>query len=217
MATMSMNHPSAPPSTQAPSMSHPAQPQQQQQPSQPPHPSHPSHPPLYPKGADPNSAHFANVMQTASNNNPLLSPDHDIPTTQKRTTQLNTYIYDYFLKRGYYDCARALLNDPNFPKEVSSSPTSNGNNQRDSSNSESDSSHERPGDDLPRANLSDAHQNSSFLFDWFNLFMDIFLAQRNRSKSPDATHYVQFTDVRSLAFSLPFFLFAPLSKGLIYK
>ena len=24
---------------------------------------------------------------------------------------LNTYIYDYFLKRGYHDCARALVQD----------------------------------------------------------------------------------------------------------
>ncbi|KMU87812.1 OefA [Coccidioides immitis H538.4] len=48
-------------------------------------------------------------------------------------------------------------------------------------------------DDLPRPNLNGDMQQTSFLFDWFNLFWDVFWAQRKKGKSTDAMQYLQHT------------------------
>ncbi|PGG98816.1 hypothetical protein GX51_06612 [Blastomyces parvus] len=121
--------------------------------------------------------------------------------------QLNTYIYDYFLKRGYHDCARALIQDESFT--MSTSPASKSTpHRRDgemngvdgdamATDSKDDVNKARVPDDLPRPNIPPGPggdvQQTPFLLDWFNLFWDIFLAQRKRSKNPDAMHYVQQT------------------------
>ncbi|PGH16947.1 hypothetical protein AJ80_05015 [Polytolypa hystricis UAMH7299] len=115
--------------------------------------------------------------------------------------QLNTYIYDYFIKRGHYDCARSLVQDESI--QLSTVPKGNPNRREGDMNgvdgdamvtdSKDDVKTKIP-DDLPRPNLGDSHsQNSSFLLDWFLLFWDMFWAHRKKSKSADAMQYLQHT------------------------
>ncbi|EEP77257.1 OefA protein [Uncinocarpus reesii 1704] len=130
-------------------------------------------------------------------NNPNVSPDHNM------VVQLNTYIYDYFLKRGYIDCARALVKDSNVPMNTAAPSKFN---HRDgevngvdldamATDSNDDMKAKVP-DDLPRPNLNGDMQQTSFLFDWFNLFWDVFWAQRRKGKSPEAMQYLQHTQCR---------------------
>lgn len=125
--------------------------------------------------------------------------------------QLNTYIYDYFLKRGYHECARALIQDESFTMSTSPASKSTPSHRRDgemngvdgdamATDSKDDVNKPRIPDDFPRPNIPPGPgggdvQQTPFLLDWFNLFWDIFLAQRKRSKNPDAMHYVQQTQV----------------------
>ncbi|ODH41769.1 hypothetical protein ACO22_01347 [Paracoccidioides brasiliensis] len=120
--------------------------------------------------------------------------------------QLNTYIYDYFLKRGYHDCARALIQDESFTMSTSPVPKSTPHRRDGEMNgvdgdamvtdSKDEVKHRIP-DDMPRPNIPPGQggdfQQTSFLLDWFNLFWDIFWAQRKRSKNPEAMQYVQQT------------------------
>lgn len=120
-------------------------------------------------------------------------------------TQLNTYIYDYFLKRGYHDCARTLYQDENVPMNTTQTPKSHPNRRESEMNgvdgdgmtgdSKDDVKFKIP-DDLPRPYLNGETQQTSFLFDWFSLFWDIFWAQRKKQRSNDAMQYIQHTQVR---------------------
>lgn len=124
----------------------------------------------------------------------------------KMVMQLNTYIYDYFIKRGYYDCARALVQDDNFPINAGQNKSTPGHRREGEVNgvdgdamqmdSKDDVKSKIP-EDLPRPNLNGGDlQQTSFLFDWFNLFWDVFWAQRKKGKSNDASQYIQQTKVR---------------------
>ena len=115
---------------------------------------------------------------------------------------LNTYIYDYFLKRGYHECARALVQDEsiklNTEPPVKMSP---GHREVNGVDSESIMSDVKGGDklkvpdDLPRPNLPSEGQQSSFLLDWFSLFWDFFWAQRKKGNSNDVRQYLQHNQV----------------------
>ncbi|KAJ5895548.1 hypothetical protein N7495_007239 [Penicillium taxi] len=109
---------------------------------------------------------------------------------------LNTYIYDYFLKRGYYDCARALYQDEsikiNTDPGTKTSPGSRDVNGLDPDammTDGKDGEKMKIPDDLPRPSLQE--QPSSFLLDWFSLFWEFFWAQRKRGNSPDVRQYLQ--------------------------
>lgn len=123
---------------------------------------------------------------------PSSSSRPEVPSPSRRTAQLNTYIYDYFLMKGYHQSARALLEDKAFPLNVDSKL-----NQYDESCAPSMNPDEPVPipDDLPRTGNTDDSAHSTFLFDWFNLFMDIFVAQRSRNRATDAAQYLQHTQV----------------------
>ncbi|CEJ55171.1 Putative Adhesion defective protein 3 [Penicillium brasilianum] len=115
---------------------------------------------------------------------------------------LNTYIYDYFLKRGYHDCARALVQDEsikiNTDNGTKTSPGSrpgdvNGVDGDPMMTDGKDGEKIKIPDDLPRPSLPSESLQSSFLLDWFSLFWDFFWAQRKRGNSNDVRQYLQHT------------------------
>lgn len=115
---------------------------------------------------------------------------------------LNTYIYDYFLKRGYNDCARALVQDEsiklNTEPVTKTSPSQRRDvemNGVDADTDAKDPDKMKLPDDLPRPNLPSESMQSSFLLDWFSLFWDVFWAQHKKGNSNDVRQYVQHTQV----------------------
>ncbi|KAI1935982.1 hypothetical protein LOZ66_004900 [Ophidiomyces ophidiicola] len=140
-------------------------------------------------------------MMNTGSSAPRSEPSNPNATLDSAmVVQLNTYIYDYFLKRGYIECARALAKDTNIP--INTTPPSKSNHREGEVNGidpdamatdHSDEMKAKIPDDLPRPNLNGDMQHTSFLFDWFNLFWDVFWAQRKKGKSTDAMHYLQHT------------------------
>lgn len=122
---------------------------------------------------------------------------NDSSNPQERILQLNTYIYDYFLKRGYHDAARALINDEQFTMSVSKSPRHDGdtNSMKTDKVDVKDETQLNIPHDLPRPNLNDDTPQTSFLLDWFNVFQDIFYALHKRGKNVEAMQYLQQTQV----------------------
>lgn len=128
---------------------------------------------------------------------------HNVQETM--INHLNTYIYDYFLKRGYHDCARALVQDESIKLNTEGPTKTSPGHRRDGDangvdgdtmmGDSKDGEKIKIPDDLPRPNLPSDSQQSSFLLDWFSLFWDIFWAQRKRGNSNDAKQYLQHTQV----------------------
>lgn len=116
---------------------------------------------------------------------------------------LNTYIYDYFLKRGYHDCARALVQDESIKINTDSGTKTSPGSRGDVNGVDGDSmmvdgkdgEKIKIPDDLPRPSLPNESLQSSFLLDWFSLFWDFFWAQRKRGNSNDVRQYLQHTQV----------------------
>ena len=119
--------------------------------------------------------------------------------------RLDTYIYDYFLRSGHHEHARALYRDENIKLDTQPHSNSSPNRRRDGDvngvdgnamDTDSKEDVKKVPDDLPRPNVPD-NATSGFLFDWFGLFFDIYGASRN--KRPDdsslAAQYLQHTQV----------------------
>lgn len=136
------------------------------------------------------------MMNTGSSSAPRSdNSNHSNPDAMGGpVVQLNTYIYDYFLKKGYHDCARALVQE-SVPLHTTKAPRRDTEvNGVDSEMGDSKDEVKKIPDDLPRPALTgDSH--SSFLFEWWSLFWDIWAAQRRKGKSPDAMHYLQYAQV----------------------
>lgn len=125
--------------------------------------------------------------------------------SEAMVSNLNTYIYDYFLKRGYYDCARALVHDESVKLNTDSSVKASPSQRRDGDvngvdgdammTDSKDGDKLKVPDDLPRPSLASESQQSSFLLDWFSLFWDFFWAQRKKGNSNDARQYLNHTQV----------------------
>lgn len=112
--------------------------------------------------------------------------------------QLNTCIYDYFLKRGHFDIARALLQDDSVKlttqQHVKTSPgQANGVDNDTAMIDGKDGEKLKIPDDLPAAGVPMDSQQS-FLFDWFSVFWDIFLASRKKSNNSTVNQFI--TQVR---------------------
>lgn len=154
----------------------------------------------------------AGGMPMMNNGSNAPRPDGNANIQDIMVVKLNTYIYDYFIKRGYHDCARALVQDETIPIKTSPRPKQSPGSRRDGVNGvdgdamvtdSKDDQKSRIPDDLPRPDVAESQQQNSFLFDWFNLFWDMFSAQRNRDKVSDATRYLQHTQVGFLFFPSP--------------
>lgn len=162
------------------------------------------------------------IMNNGVPGGPRVNNHQDDATSK---TQLNTYIYDYFLKNELYDCARALLqsgaslklnkSSPGLRRDVdvNGNPLSNGVDDNAMDADVKDEADAKRPDDLPAANVpSDLPQNS-LLHDWWCVFWDMFTAQRKKTKPGEAgpaVHYLHYTQVRSaLLFRHPSPLPAP--------
>ncbi|RDW81956.1 hypothetical protein BP6252_03068 [Coleophoma cylindrospora] len=131
------------------------------------------------------------------------------PMNANQKAQLNTYIYEYFLTNGMYECARTLLNSDQgmIIKDTKDSPgrrrDDNGNimgNGTDSMDGDSkdDVDSKRP-DDLPNPGVPKDAPESCFLYEWWCLFWDMFNAQRDRNVGDmrNATQYLTHTQAQS--------------------
>ncbi|KAL8827485.1 MAG: hypothetical protein Q9191_003161 [Dirinaria sp. TL-2023a] len=107
--------------------------------------------------------------------------------------RLNSTIYDYFVKSGNFECARALMKSEarlNPPLRAIDGDV-NGTDE----DSKDDMGSKRPSD-LPPP--SDPSPGSPFLLEWFSLFWDVWNAQRKKpSASTQAMSYVQHTQAQT--------------------
>ncbi len=98
-------------------------------------------------------------------------------------SSLNTYIYEYFLKLGYYDIARSLLREEKLqlrtvPKASPSRRKDVEVNGVDGDAMDTDIKDDIP-DDIPRPQHFEASAGAGFLFEWFSIFSDLFTAHRS--------------------------------------
>jgi hypothetical protein len=120
--------------------------------------------------------------------------------------QLNTYIYEYFLRSDMHECARALLNSQS-PIRVKSEDghDENGNvigNSLGDDSMDTDSKDKIHG--LPLPNIPSAYPESCFLVEWFSLFWDMLHAQKNKSGNGVVNQYVTHTQASHAHLLSPF-------------
>jgi len=131
------------------------------------------------------------------NNGAIAHPGgpRQIPNPENNRMQLNSYIYEYFVRFEMYDCARAMLasNQP-----IKTEPRKQNENGIDGDQMDTDSKDDmdskRP-DDLPAPSVASGAPDSCFLMDWFNLFWDMFNAQKGMGSGGPVTQYVNHTQV----------------------
>lgn len=121
-------------------------------------------------------------------------------------TLLNTYIYEYFLRYGMFECARAILN--NDPQVKVQKDGAGGRRRDDNGNllgngvdgdpmdtdSKDDAEPKRP-DDLPAPQVPTPLPDSCFLYEWFSLFWDMLSAQKGKGSNTQVNQYVNITQV----------------------
>lgn len=112
---------------------------------------------------------------------------------------LNTYIYEYFLKLGHYELARELHKNDKFEfhidTDIKQSPGRKSGGLMNGDAMDMDGNSNIP-DDLPRPGLQSDALGMGFLFDWFCLFNDMFHAQRQKNTDPSmARQYINQTQV----------------------
>lgn len=144
------------------------------------------------------------MMMNNGNHPPAASGSNSHSDLKRR---LDTYIYDYFLKNGHHEHARALYHDEsiklNTHPHTKSSPSRRRDGEMngidaDAMDTDSKDEANKIPDDLPKPDVPDNNtQSLGFLYDWFGLFLDIYGASRN--KKPDDTStaaaYLQQTQV----------------------
>lgn len=110
---------------------------------------------------------------------------------------LNTYIYEYFLRYGMYDCARSLLNsDQQVNVKDGKNGAVNGAGDDAMETDSKDDIDSKTPEDLPAPKLPMPASDTSFLYEWFCLFWDIFNAQRPKgSGNGSVNQYVLHTQV----------------------
>jgi len=122
-----------------------------------------------------------------------------MPVNDSQRSQLNTYIYDYFLRHGMYDCARSLYQSDPTMKLIKESPgrrrDDNGNGEDGEDGDSKDGLDSKRPDDLPRSDVPRECPESCFLYEWWCLFWDMFNAQRGKGESRNVLQYVNHTTV----------------------
>lgn len=119
-------------------------------------------------------------------------------SNDNQRSQLNTYIYEYFLRNEMYDCARSLLNSDQPMNVLKDSPGRRRENgagdEGGDGESKDDVDSKRPSD-LPDPNLPKECPESCFLYEWWCLFWDMFNAQRGKGEHRNVLQYVHHTQV----------------------
>ncbi|KAH6683116.1 SOM1 protein [Halenospora varia] len=123
-----------------------------------------------------------------------------MPVNDNQRTQLNTYIYEYFLRNEMYECARSLLKSEQPMNIIKDSPGQrrgeNGADESGDGDSKDDIDSKRPSD-LPSPNLPKECPESCFLYEWWCLFWDMFNAQRGKGDGRAVMQYVSHTQAQS--------------------
>lgn len=138
--------------------------------------------------------------------NPQMAAARQQQMNENQRSVLNTYIYEYFLRYGMYDCARSLLSSD---QQVNVSKDGAGHRRDENGNiinglddpmdtdSKDDLDAKLPSD-LPPPKLPMPASDTSFLYEWFCLFWDIYNAQRVKGGNGTVNQYVAHTQVRLL-------------------
>lgn len=123
---------------------------------------------------------------------PRLGNEEEEPDYEAR---LNTYIYDYFIKNGRYECAMAMLK-ARMPLRTGQKPGDVNGAGNMHTDSKDDLDIKNP-EDLPPAGVPTDPQGASFLLEWFGLFWDVFFAHQRKAPpaSAQAMSYVARTQV----------------------
>lgn len=140
--------------------------------------------------------HMAQMAQMGANGGPDGTPIMgNMPRPSQRPLmdpreQLNTYIYDYFLRNKHIRLARAMVEcDMKMatvpPLKPSPNNRSNGVDPMD------ESADDLPNPLLPKGQLAD----DSFLLDWWVQFWDIYQATSNRGINTKSSQYIAHTRV----------------------
>jgi hypothetical protein len=145
------------------------------------------------------------MIMMMNNGNPPPQSSSSSHSDLKR--RLDTYIYDYFLKNGHHEHARALYRDESIKLNTHPHTKPSPNRRRDGEmngidenamDTDSKDDINKIPDDLPKPDVPDNAQ-SGFLYDWFGMFIDIYGASRNKKPDGDsstASQYLQQTQVR---------------------
>ncbi|KAJ3482622.1 hypothetical protein NLG97_g7518 [Lecanicillium saksenae] len=117
------------------------------------------------------------------------------PLNDNQRGVLNTYIYEYFLRYGMFDCARTLLNsDQQVNVKDKNGNAVNGASDDSMDTDSKDDIDSKTPDDLPAPKLPMPASDTSFLYEWFCLFWDIYNAQRPKgSGNGTINQYVAHT------------------------
>ena len=129
----------------------------------------------------------------------------------QQRSQLNTYIYEYFICNDMFDCARALISSdqpinvikasPGRRRDANGNPVDGAAAAEDLDDAKDAIDLKRP-DDLPAPNLPRECPESCFLYEWWCLFWDMFNAQRGKGESQNVRRYADYTQVGHLVLSL---------------
>lgn len=150
----------------------------------------------------------AMVMLVNNGNHPPAASSSGSNSQSDLKRRLDTYIYDYFLKNGHHQHARALFRDESIKLYTDPSTKASPSRRRDGEmngidenamDTDSKDDVNKIPDDLPKPHVVDNAQ-CGFLYDWFGLFFDIYGASRNKKAddSTTAAQYLQQTQVCSL-------------------
>lgn len=118
---------------------------------------------------------------------------------------LNTYIYEYFIRMGMFDCARSLLasnqqvnvKDGGKRRRDENGNVINGIGDDPMDTDSKDDIDSKLPDNLPLPNLPMPASDTSFLYEWFCVFWDIYDAQRAKSGNSTINQYVAHTQQQS--------------------
>ncbi|KAI8395780.1 hypothetical protein FOFC_21310 [Fusarium oxysporum] len=112
-----------------------------------------------------------------------------------KQTQLNTYIYEYFLHNSMFQCAQSILKADSDVRVQRHSPGSDRHDKglrlknalrNKTIDSRLDSTHSNL---LPAPNVPNLSPDSCFLYEWFCLFWAMFNAQKNENRRIEACQY----------------------------
>ncbi|KAG7419175.1 Transcriptional activator somA [Fusarium oxysporum f. sp. rapae] len=118
-----------------------------------------------------------------------------LPENYNKRTQLNTYIYEYFLHNGMFQCAQSILKADSDVKVQRHSTGSDRNDKglrlknalrNKTIDTRLDSTHSNV---LPAPNVPNLSPDSCFLYEWFCLFWAMFNAQKNEDGRIEACQY----------------------------
>lgn len=142
------------------------------------------------------------------NNGALASqpaPPRQMQVNDSSRTLLNTYIYEYFVRSGMYDCARAIYQEdphinvkkdsPGKLRDENGNLIGNGLGDDPMDTDTKDGLDQKRPDDLPAPNVPTPVPDSCFLYEWFCLFWDVFNSQKGKGSSGQVNQYVQHTQV----------------------